>query len=214
MPYFPGIFANPGPVGPVGPQGPQGEPGPMGPVGPIGPAGAQGPQGDPGPVGPVGPQGEVGPIGPAGPQGPQGPAGPSGPGVPAGGSAGQLLAKSGAGDFQTEWVWPVGGRHLSLSGGSPVTNVPTDRRVYAIHGTVNNTSYHRLVLPTPTAEIAGHLVAINIAQGGTFGGTQMRLGSPSGSIVAQWSDGDSYSALWACDGSHWFPVSVTHVEPE
>lgn len=36
--------------------------------------------------------------------GPQGPAGPQGQGVPAGGTSGQVLAKSTDADYQTEWV--------------------------------------------------------------------------------------------------------------
>lgn len=240
----PGAQGDPGPAGPAGatgPQGPQGDPGPTGPQGlqgAVGATGPAGPQGDSGPAGPVGPQGvqgDPGPAGAAGPQGPQGPAGPqgptgatgatgpqgpagatgpAGPGLAPGGSIGQILAKTGAGDYQTGWVWPVGGQHLALSGGSPVTTVPSDRRVWTIHGTVNNTSYHYLVLPTPTAEMAGNLVAINIVQGGTYGATHMRLGSSGGSIIDQWNNGDFYQALWACDGSHWFAVSVNHVVPE
>ncbi len=222
----PGTQGDPGPAGPAGatgPQGPQGDPGPAGPqglhgaVGDTGLAGPQGVQGDQGPAGPQGSQGPAGPQGPTGTTGPQGPAGatgPAGPGLAPGGSVGQILAKTGTNDYETGWVWPVGGQHLALSGGSPVTTVPSDRRVWTIHGTANNTSYHHLVLPTPTAAMAGNLVAINIVQSGTYGATHLRLGSSGGTILSQWNNGDTYRGLWACDGSHWFPIAVDHTSPE
>ena len=51
-------------------------------------------------------QGEQGPKGNTGAQGPQGPQGlpgPTGPGVPTGGTTGQVLSKSGNGDYDTVW---------------------------------------------------------------------------------------------------------------
>lgn len=112
-----------GPQGSPGPQGEQGPEGPQGPKGEPGDTGAQGPKGDPGPEGPQGPKGDPGEPGAQGPQGdpgaqgpegPQGPKGDPGVGVPAGGTVGQVLAKSGAGDYETEWQDPQGG---SGSGG-------------------------------------------------------------------------------------------------
>ena len=44
-----------------------------------------------------------GPKGDTGEQGPQGLPGPTGPGVPTGGTTGQVLSKSGDGDYETEW---------------------------------------------------------------------------------------------------------------
>jgi hypothetical protein len=204
-----------GPQGSPGPAGPQGDAGAIGPVGPAGPQGVQGikgdqgsvgPQGDIGPAGPAGPQGAPGNPGPAGPQGPSGPQGPAGPGIAAGGSVGQVLQKTGANDYQTGWQWATGGQHLNLDGGTPTTQVPSDRRVWAVHGTVRNTAYHYLVLPNPMPALAGHMAAIRIEQTGTFGGTQVRQGSNSGPILAQWGDGTEYHGLWFCDGSHWFNV--------
>lgn len=73
-------------------------------------------------VGPEGPAGKDGYTpqkgvdyfdGADGKDGPQGPIGPAGEGVPAGGSAGQVLAKKSADDYDTEWVNQTGG-----SGGS------------------------------------------------------------------------------------------------
>lgn len=84
-------------AGPEGPQGPQGVPGPKG---------DPGPKGAPGDIGPEGPQG---PKGEPGVPGAQGPKGDPGVGVPAGGTVGQVLAKSGDGDYETEWQDPQGG---------------------------------------------------------------------------------------------------------
>lgn len=97
-------------VGPLqGPQGPQGEAGPQGEQGPqglTGPQGGPGPQGSAGPQGEPGPQGPTGSVGPAGPTGPQGEQGPAGPGVPAGGTAGQILVKKTAANYDTLWSDP------------------------------------------------------------------------------------------------------------
>lgn len=111
-----------GPQGIQGDMGPQGIQGIQGPQGDTGPQGIQGPQGDIGPQGPQGIQGEMGPQGPQGiqgiqgemglqgpqglpgDQGPQGIQGPAGPGVAAGGTAGQVLAKIDATDYNTQWV--------------------------------------------------------------------------------------------------------------
>lgn len=105
-----------GPQGDPGPQGPKGDPGPEGPKGPKGdpgPQGKPGPQGEPGPQGDPGPQGAPGPKGDPGPEGPQGPKGDTGVGVPAGGTTGQVLTKSGDGDYETEWQDPKGGITLT-----------------------------------------------------------------------------------------------------
>ena len=104
-----------GAQGPQGDTGPQGEQGPEGPQGPKGDPGAQGPKGDPGNIGPEGPKGDPGEQGPQGPKGEpgepgaQGPQGNPGVGVPAGGTVGQVLVKSGTGDYETEWQDPQGG---------------------------------------------------------------------------------------------------------
>lgn len=128
-----------GPPGPEGPQGPQGETGATGATGPQGPQGIQGPQGEQGPAGatgPAGPQGETGPQGPkgdtgdTGPQGPTGATGatgPAGPGVASGGSAGQVLAKASATDYDTEWINPPSGGGdwtLLWTNASPTSNFP------------------------------------------------------------------------------------------
>jgi Collagen triple helix repeat (20 copies) len=97
---------DPGATGPAGPQGDVGTPGATGATGPQGPQGAtgatgpQGPQGDPGATGAQGPTGATGSPGADGAPGAQGPAGP---GVAAGGTAGQVLTKNTATDFDTAW---------------------------------------------------------------------------------------------------------------
>ena len=103
------------PTGPAGPQGPQGEQGPQGVQGETGPAGATGPQGERGPQGiqgPTGATGATGATGPAGPKGDKGDTGEQGPagvGIPSGGSAGQVLAKASATDYDTHWINQSGG---------------------------------------------------------------------------------------------------------
>jgi len=81
----------------------QGLPGPAGPAGPAGSPGPQGIAGVPGQDGAPGPAGQDGPAGPAGQDG------APGQGVPVGGSAGHVLAKVSASDYDTAWVAPSGG---------------------------------------------------------------------------------------------------------
>ena len=81
----------------------------LGPAGPAGPAGPTGPTGPAGATGPTGPAGPTGPTGPAGPTGPTGPAGANGQGVPTGGTAGQVLSKIDATNYNTQWVTPSAG---------------------------------------------------------------------------------------------------------
>lgn len=99
-----------GATGPQGIQGIKGDTGDVGPQGPIGLTGATGPQGpqgikgDTGDTGPTGPAGPTGPTGPQGPTGATGPTGPAGTGVPTGGTAGQLLSKNSATDYDFVWI--------------------------------------------------------------------------------------------------------------
>ena len=94
-----------------GPEGPQGV------AGPTGPQGVQGPKGE---------QGATGPQGPQGIQGPQGQAGAAGVGVPSGGTTGQVLAKSSATNYDTEWIDPgIQSNTASQSAFSTVSNIVT-----------------------------------------------------------------------------------------
>jgi len=126
-----GPQGDPGPTGATGNTGQQGPAGPTGATGPIGPQGIPGTPGTPGAQGDPGPQGTTGATGPIGPQGPQGdpgttgatgaqgPAGstgatgPAGPGVAAGGTAGQVLTKTSAADYATNWQTPSATADLS-----------------------------------------------------------------------------------------------------
>jgi hypothetical protein len=140
----------PGPPGPTGPQGPQGNPGAdstvPGPQGPAGPQGPQGPIGNtgaastvPGPQGPQGATGAQGPQGVAGPQGnpgatgstgPAGATGPAGPGVPVGGTTGQVLTKTSATDFATNWQTPSAGGGAATYIGDTPPGSPTDGQLW------------------------------------------------------------------------------------
>ena len=54
-----------------------------------------------------------------GPPGQAGPPGPQGVGVPAGGSAGQLLRKRSAADYDSEWATPPAADPLFIQGSPP-----------------------------------------------------------------------------------------------
>jgi len=93
-----------GPTGATGATGPAGATGPQGLTGATGATGATGPQGPQGIQGLTGPAGATGATGPAGPTGVTGATGATGAGVAAGGSAGQILAKNTATDYDTGWI--------------------------------------------------------------------------------------------------------------
>jgi hypothetical protein len=94
----PGSPGPQGPPGPTGADGDDGAPGPAGPTGAAGAAGATGPAGSTGPAGAQGPKGDKGDTGTAGT------AGAAGPGVAAGGTTGQVLAKTSSTDYATGWT--------------------------------------------------------------------------------------------------------------
>lgn len=71
--------------------------------------------------GPPGPTGAQGPVGPTGPQG------PTGAGVPTGGTAGQVLAKNTAADYDTHWIDPPEG---SGGGGDSGEYAPKNSPVF------------------------------------------------------------------------------------
>jgi hypothetical protein len=102
-----------GDTGPTGPTGPTGATGATGATGPTGPTGATGPKGDTGDTGPTGAtgpagadgaDGATGATGPAGADGAAGATGAAGPGVPTGGTTGQILYKTSATDYATNWT--------------------------------------------------------------------------------------------------------------
>lgn len=67
----------------------------------VGTSGSIGPTGPQGPTGPTGPKGDTGPQGP---EGADGAPGTNGAGVPVGGTAGQILKKNSATDYDTSWL--------------------------------------------------------------------------------------------------------------
>ena len=102
-----GIQGEQGPRGERGEQGKEGKQGERGERGLQGETGAQGEQGIQGIQGEKGEQGEVGE------RGEQGEQGEAGVGVPAGGETNQVLVKSSATDYDTEW------KTISLEGSVP-----------------------------------------------------------------------------------------------
>ncbi len=60
-------------------------------------------------------------LGPPGQVGPPGAQGPQGAGVPAGGSAGQILRKRSASDYDSEWATPSVSADLLFVQASPPT---------------------------------------------------------------------------------------------
>lgn len=93
----------------------KGEKGDTGAKGDKGDKGDTGPAGETGPAGSTGPTGATGATGPAGADGAKGDKGDPGVGVPAGGSAGQILSKTDATDYNTQWI------DAPTSGGSTYT---------------------------------------------------------------------------------------------
>ena len=129
-----------GPPGAQGPAGPKGDKGDTGATGATGAQGIQGipgtpgtqgvkgDKGDPGATGPAGAdgaQGAQGPKGDTGSQGPQGVAGTpgavgaTGPGVATGGTAGQVLTKNSATNFDTIWAAPGSVNEVTIAGTAP-----------------------------------------------------------------------------------------------
>lgn len=191
-----------GDAGPAGPQGSQGPAGPQGLTGPQGETGATGPQGSQGiqgPTGSTGPQGATGANGPQGAQGIQGETGsvgPSGPGVPTGGTAGQVLVKASATNFDAAWQTRAGGGTATVDfGAAPGTNIiehsvavalPAGARVRAwVSGstTDHNDYEHRAILAgrvsASVSDVSGAGFLITLA-------TELRL---TGEIAAayEWS---------------------------
>jgi hypothetical protein len=159
-------------AGPIGPQGVQGiagvsnVPGPTGPTGPIGSTGLTGPTGAASTV--------AGPTGPAGTNGTNGTNGIDGTGVVVGGTAGQLLSKIDATDFNVEWV-------DAPTGGAPVTG-QTHRGWRVRRLTSTDPNY------TGWAEIQ-----FNDASGATTGGLV--------TFSTQYASSGQWSAAAAFDGT-------------
>lgn len=126
----------------------------QGDEGPRGTQGNPGPQGDPGPAGADGVTPTIGENGnwylgetdtgkpSRGDQGPQGLPGPTGPGVPVGGTPGQVLSKTGNGDYETGWKDLEGGEGVTKLNGTSDSPIDfkyiMDSGIYQITGYVKN----------------------------------------------------------------------------
>lgn len=129
---IPGPEGPPGPQGPAGPTGATGLTGASGSQGPAGATGAQGPQGVKGDTGNTGAQGAqgiqgvkgdtgaTGSQGVPGTPGAAGATGATGPGVAPGGTTGQVLTKTSATDYATNWQTPVSVTISDTAPGSPL----------------------------------------------------------------------------------------------
>jgi len=132
-------------------KGAQGPPGPTGPAGPTGPTGATGSQGPQGATGPQGAKGDPGPTG------------PTGPGVKPGGTAGQVLAKNSATDYDTIWI--TSGAALWTDTGTALT--PTDAtKALSVPGTAGTVG-GQILLGAGVAK--GRLVALTGTPAGQVG---------------------------------------------
>jgi len=117
-------------------MGPQGLQGPTGSTGSTGATGSQGPKGDQGIQGSTGPQGPTGATGAAstvpGPTGPTGATGATGPGVAAGGTAGQVLTKIDATDFNAMWNDPMARTIAGLASSAGSASYPVGISIFSM----------------------------------------------------------------------------------
>lgn len=148
--------------GDTGPQGPKGDKGDKGDTGDTGPAGAAstvpGPQGPKGDTGATGAKGDTGSQGLKGDTGSQG---APGQGVPSGGSAGQVLRKVDATDYNAAWATPATGTVTTLS----VTTAN------GVSGTVSNAT------TTPAISLTlGAITPTSVAATGTVTGSNIVRG--------------------------------------
>jgi hypothetical protein len=88
-----------------------------------------------------------GATGPSGPAGANGATGPAGPGVPVGGTAGQLLTKNTATNYDTIWTTPASGGNVSNSGAPAAGQVAEWVTATTIRGV---STYAKLASPTFT----------------------------------------------------------------
>ena len=182
-----------GPAGPTGPQGLKGDTGDTGPQGATGPAGATGADGDSayqvavtngfvgteaqwlasliGPQGPQGIQGPAGDTGATGATGATGPQGPAGPGVAAGGVTGQVLVKTSATDYDTQWTNPSSlvETVFTITDGASVDIDPDNGGIQTWTLGANRT-------PTATSFASGQAVTLMIGDGTAFAVTWTTVG--------------------------------------
>lgn len=184
--------------------------GPPGPEGPQGPAGVDGAPGTPGPQGNPGPAGADGTQGIQGIQGPQGNPGAAGQGVPVGGATGQVLQKTSATDYATEWATPQAGGdpyHARLILGA---NKPTGANVTPVtlglsFDYIANSKYvvdiYALVAPTAATTGCGFLIDVSSVV--TYVGTHVTHQlAATGTLSGATSVGDAAATLSGISSGH------------
>lgn len=156
------LFVPRGDQGLQGIQGVRGEQGPRGETGLAGKDGREGkrgPTGLQGMVGPRGLKGDKGDRGEPGPEGKEGPQGATGvgfrglpgPGVAAGGTTGQVLAKSSNEDYETHWISASGSGDMLAAVYDP-TNVAAD--AFDVDNHVDGTT-NKVFTGTEQTKLAG-----------------------------------------------------------
>lgn len=187
--------------------GPQGERGETGSQGPRGETGSQGPRGETGATGAAGAdgfsptatvtqtasgatisitdkQGTTTAMVSNGQDGSPGQPGTDGVGVPAGGSSGQVLAKSSGADYLTEWVTPYTGTITETVSGTTPTITAQDNHRY-VCGEVSTLD---ITLP------ASGIVDVVFQSGSTA--TVLTITPPTG-VTVKWANGFDPTALEA-----------------
>lgn len=183
----------PGPQGPQGIEGPPGATGATGPIGPQGPTGATGaastvpgPQGPQGPLGPQGPKGDPGATGSTGTAGAPGPAGQ---GVPTGGSTGQVLTKTTATDYATNWQTPSGG-------GGGIAEAPNDASAYVRSALAWVIGYTKAAIDTllggKVDTVGGTMTGPLNLTGGSSSNVSLQFGGGAGGGMYASGTGSSY----------------------
>lgn len=181
-----GDTGNTGATGGAGIQGPQGIPGNDGAAGAPGTPGAPGAKGDKGDTGNTGGQGIQGIPGTPGTTGNTGPAGP---GVPVGGTTGQLLAKSSATDYATQWIAPPAVAPSLVSSFLTATQANSTTTLAVVTGHTFTLAPGEVlmlngqVVCTAAAITTGLSIAVRVAQAAAAGGNA--IGSWSGQIGLQ-----------------------------
>lgn len=187
------------------------------------------PPGTPGPTGPAGPTGATGATGPAGPTGATGATGatgPAGPGVPTGGTAGQVLSKIDATNYNTQWTTPAGGGGTTILNG---TGAPanatgatgnyyldtTGRKLYGPKGSVGGADEKIVIGPAAAPDsrsTPGGGPRISFSAAGFIGKLRYyrMSGAPSYTIQV-WKDTGSVKVAEVVDntaGTGWIDVTL------
>jgi hypothetical protein len=208
-----GIKGDTGATGATGATGPQGLQGLTGATGAQGPTGATGTAGAPGAQGPQGLQGNPGPTGSTGPTGPQGPTGATGPGVATGGTAGQVLTKNSATNYDTAWQSnPV---YASLQTGvlTPNATTSTTPKMMGLAGGAVPTPAK--ITPTASGKIFIQITgSVAVDQTGGAWTAQLRYGignAPNNGAVLTGTALGASASLAGNNANAWTPFTLCGV---